>query len=72
MRALQSRAGFLPDVIDLSTLEPARNGTWRALTPAARERIYKQCANGQQHQVCNWLVPVEDPTRSASRAGSMM
>jgi hypothetical protein len=56
----QRALGFLPDVIDLSALEPASDGTWRALTPAARGRTYKQCANGQQHQVCNWLVPVED------------
>ena len=52
--------GFLPDAIDLSTLEATGEGQWRALTPAARDRVYKQCANGQQHQVCNWLVPAED------------
>jgi hypothetical protein len=52
--------GFLPDAIDLSTLESAGGGQWRALTPAARDRVYKQCANGQQHQVCNWLVPAKD------------
>ncbi len=53
--------GFLPDVIDLSTLVPETNNTWRALTPAARDRSYKQCANAQQHQVCNWMIPVENP-----------
>src|SRR5687768_5301745 len=53
--------GFLPDVIDLGTLEPKTDATWEALTPSARGRIYKQCANGQQHQVCNWFVPVDDP-----------
>ncbi|HTD65465.1 MAG TPA: putative zinc-binding metallopeptidase [Candidatus Limnocylindria bacterium] len=52
--------GFLPDVIDLSPLESKGDGTWRALAPAAHGRIYRQCANGQQHQVCNWLVPAED------------
>jgi hypothetical protein len=52
--------GFLPDTIDLSTLEATGESQWRALTPAARERTYKQCANGQQHQVCNWLVPAKD------------
>jgi hypothetical protein len=52
--------GFLPDAIDLSTLEAASEGQWRALTPAARDRAYKQCANGQQHQVCNWLVPANE------------
>ena len=55
--------GFLPDIIDLSTLEPAADRTWQALAPAARRRSYKQCANGLQHQVCNWLVPAEDPNQ---------
>jgi hypothetical protein len=54
--------GFLPDLIDLSTLEPSRDRQcWRALAPGAHGRSYKQCANGEQHQVCNWLVPAEDP-----------
>jgi len=53
--------GFLPDVNDLSTLELAPDGVWRAITPAAQGALYRQCANGTQHQVCNWLVRVEDP-----------
>jgi len=52
--------GFLPDIIDLSTLVAKGDETWKALTPAARGRIYKQCSNGREHQVCNWLVPVEE------------
>ena len=53
--------GFLPDVNDLSTLEPEGDGAWRALTPDAVGRLYRRCRNAEQHQVCNWLVPVEDP-----------
>ena len=53
--------GFLPDVLDLSSLEPADNGAWRALTSQAQGRLYRPCANEREHQVCNWLVPVEDP-----------
>ena len=53
--------GFLPDVNDLSTLQSAADGLWRALTPSAAGRLYRRCRNGEQHQVCNWLVPVEDP-----------
>jgi hypothetical protein len=53
--------GFLPDVSDLSTLEPLAEGLWRALTSAAPGRRYRRCRNGELHQVCNWLVPVEDP-----------
>jgi len=54
--------GFLPDVIDLSTIEFNSDGLGRALTPAAQGRSYRQCANGRQHQICNWLVPAEDPS----------
>ncbi len=53
--------GFLPEVNDLSTLEPASEGTWRAITPAAQGVLYRQCRNGAQHRLCNWLVRVEDP-----------
>jgi hypothetical protein len=52
--------GFLPELCDMSTLEAAADGLSKALAPAAQGRLYRQCLNGQQHQVCNWLVPVED------------
>ncbi len=52
--------GFIPELIDLSTLEPASADTWRAIAPAAQGSIYRQCRNGTQHQICNWLVRVED------------
>ncbi len=53
--------GFLPDVLDLSALEVARPGIYTALTRVARGREYRLCANGRDHAVCNWFVPVEDP-----------
>jgi hypothetical protein len=56
-----SQLGFLPDVLEVSTLQPADNNQLRADAPAAEKRLYRLCANGQQHKMCNWLVPVEDP-----------
>jgi hypothetical protein len=57
--------GFLPDVLDLSALDRAletkADNQWRALSASATGRIYKNCANGPQHQTCNWMVPVDDP-----------
>ncbi len=53
--------GFLPDVLELSALEPAADDQWRALSPLAKKNVYRNCANGQQHKMCNWLVPAEDP-----------
>jgi len=52
--------GFLPDVLDLSALEGNSNDAWRALSQSAKGKLYRHCANGREHEVCNWLVPVED------------
>ncbi|MEM7053324.1 MAG: putative zinc-binding peptidase [Pseudomonadota bacterium] len=53
--------GFLPDVLELSALEPAGDGQWLALTPAAGARYYRQCQHYSQDDACNWMVPVDDP-----------
>ena len=52
--------GFLPDILDVSALEPVLNGHWQAVAPAARQRLYRSCRNGEQHHLCNWLVRAED------------
>jgi hypothetical protein len=53
--------GFLPDVLDLSTLETTVDNSWQASSPPAAGCFYRNCANGQQFQVCNWMVPENDP-----------
>jgi hypothetical protein len=53
--------GFLPDVLDLSAVEHESPDQKRALTSAARDRVYRTCANGRHYAVCNWLVPIDDP-----------
>ncbi len=53
--------GFLPAPGDISALEPAENGTWRALTRGSTEPFHRECDNGVQHQVCNWMVPASEP-----------
>ena len=52
--------GFLPDIEDISALETSSASEWRALCAAAKGRIYRQCQNGCEHQVCNWYVPAEE------------
>jgi hypothetical protein len=56
-----SQLGFLPDVLDLSSLEPDANNQWAATLSPTEKRIYRNCANGQEHKICNWMVPVDDP-----------
>ncbi len=54
--------GFLPAELDLSALEPAGGGQVRALSVASGGRNYRPCANGTDHDVCNWYAPAEEPT----------
>jgi hypothetical protein len=51
--------GALPDVTQMSALEPADSGLWQPLAAGARGRLYRQCDNYRQHQVCNWMVPAD-------------
>lgn len=50
--------GFIPGRLRLVSLEAAGDGCWQ---PHAEKSHYRMCANYQQHAVCNWMVPVEDP-----------
>lgn len=57
----EKQLGFLPDVLDLSALEPLKENQWQAASPQGKKRAYRSCANEQQHQICNWMVPADDP-----------
>src|SRR3712207_4292708 len=47
--------GFLPERLDMTALEPDREG-WKPLAdPMRRVRF---CVNAE-HEVCNWLIPAE-------------
>jgi hypothetical protein len=52
--------GFLPDRGELSALESTESGAVRALA-GPTGRLYRFCNNGLQYEVCNWMVPVDDP-----------
>jgi hypothetical protein len=54
--------GFLPDLCQISALEPAGDDTWSALG-TDQDRRYRLCDNQTLHQVCNWLVPLDDGQR---------
>jgi hypothetical protein len=49
---------FLPDMRQLSALEPDMDDHWRALANGGR---YRFCRNQRDYNVCNWLVPAGDP-----------
>ncbi len=52
--------GFLPDVLDLSSLEPAQNGLFRAQAGKHGVRLYKKCRNYAKQSVCNWMIPADE------------
>jgi hypothetical protein len=49
--------GFLPDVKQMTALESADAGSWKALI---NNRLYRQCSNFSEYAVCNWMVPVDE------------
>jgi hypothetical protein len=51
------RLGYLPEIQDLSAVEPA-DAAWVAL--AAPLPRFRFCANAD-HQACNWLIPDDAP-----------
>jgi hypothetical protein len=55
--------GYLTDRQTMSSLEPASPGdAWKALAPEAQGRTYRKCRNYAEHDVCNWMVPAEEPS----------
>jgi hypothetical protein len=53
--------GFLPPADELGALEPVDQRRWRTLVPGLKEQLYRCCKNAEQYEVCNWMVPVNDP-----------
>jgi hypothetical protein len=53
--------GFLPEILDLSTLEEAPDGLWHLTKKTTPEKAYRICANNKHNGICNWLVSADDP-----------
>src|SRR5579863_9134550 len=49
------RLGFIPEIMNLSALEPEGNA-WRAL--AVNKKLYRFCANAE-FDVCNWMIEAD-------------
>lgn len=55
---------FLPELMDVGSLEPARTGdgqTFVSPLNATSGRTYRLCQNYAMNRVCNWAVPSDDP-----------
>jgi hypothetical protein len=53
---------YLPEISEVSALEPEEGGTWRPLAPAAKDRRYRLCQNYSLENICNWAIPVDEPS----------
>jgi hypothetical protein len=53
--------GYLPEVGELSAFEDAGDGRWRSLHPQAGGALYRQCHNYAVENVCNWMIPADQP-----------
>ncbi|MGI4812771.1 MAG: zinc-binding metallopeptidase family protein [Janthinobacterium lividum] len=58
--------GYLSDVQDISTFEAVGNDVWRSLSPRAQGRDYRMCQNYAVENVCNWMIPAEQPNTLCS------
>ncbi len=58
------KLGFLPDQLRLSALEPDDDTHWVCLGTDLKEYPslrYRVCQNGINSEVCNWMIPDDDP-----------
>lgn len=50
--------GFLPDDVRLSAFTTNQYGNLQA---SSNGKLYRKCKNYQDYEVCNWMVPFDDP-----------
>lgn len=55
-----STLGFLPDVLQISTVA-ADGEQWVSAVPGNAGTRYRKCTNYQVENACNWMVPADDP-----------
>ena len=56
-----SMLGYQPALRRVNSFERTDDGLWRSLNRLDEGKLYKQCANYVQHDVCNWMLPADDP-----------
>jgi hypothetical protein len=54
---------FLPDMLEIGSLDEAGDGIWSSPHPATAGRTYRLCANYSGAQVCNWAVDTQREDR---------
>ena len=58
--ACQRPVAFLADQLQISSLHQ-QGELWRADSLGVIPHEYRFCINSVQHQICNWVVPADNP-----------
>ena len=53
--------GYIPEAQVLTALNPIDNQLWQPLDSTVSHQQFRLCANYTQENVCNWLIPADDP-----------
>ena len=56
-----SMLGYQPAQRTINSFEQTDSGQWRSLNRIDAGKLYKQCGNYVRHNVCNWMLPADDP-----------
>jgi hypothetical protein len=56
-----STLGYQPATRSVNAFEQTETGQWRSLHRNDVGKLYKQCGNYVEHNVCNWMLPADDP-----------
>ena len=51
-----STLAYLPDIADMTALEPVGDGHWRPVSGPAASAVYTLCKNYSEQAVCNWAI----------------
>jgi len=56
-----STLGYDPAQRRINSFEQTDSGQWQSLNRISEGKLYKQCSNYVEHNVCNWMLPADDP-----------
>jgi hypothetical protein len=57
----QATLGYQPATRSINAFEQTGTGQWRSLHHDDAGRLYKKCSNYVDYNVCNWMLPADDP-----------
>jgi hypothetical protein len=57
----ESTLGYQAATRSINAFEETESGQWRSLHRNDAGKLYKKCGNYVEHNVCNWMLPADDP-----------